>query len=332
MSYFSHPLNHLLSSRHPFWQAPLPFELIPSAFSAQISASGAVGVMRLAEYHQVQDIKALPGKWDYAFSHRIPRPQRSPKQRQEALQQLEDALQRYEKQEGKKLNIKQGDDWLDLLEACLPHARSIGFMHGIPERDIIEKIKQNNVLVYAYCRNVLEALTAEHYGMDFVVLQGMEAGGERVGFPSDVESPLLSSMSLLQQCISVVRIPLVIWGDFSRSEQMVAALLCGAQGIMLDRPFLACRESALNLNQRQNVLQCNEYDCRLHTSFTTLPIRAYLPQSVHPRLHIQNEAFWLAALKLSERPLSMSLSAIEDPVDWSHYLNQQLQKMQQYLA
>ena len=69
-------LSEQLGSQYPFWQAPLPFDLISADMSGRISAQGAHGIIRIAA-HDTRD--SLTAKIDaYRNNRRAINPIPSP--------------------------------------------------------------------------------------------------------------------------------------------------------------------------------------------------------------------------------------------------------------
>ena len=214
--------------------------------------------------------------------------------------------------------------------------RAIGFAQGLPDRETLSLIREQNIFTFAIVGNLLEAISADDYGVDALVLQGMEAGGERSYFTNDLPHVEQSAFSLLQQVRKYSDKPLVFWGDLTNGADIVAAIISGAQAVMLDRPFLACAENGLDPETRERIIHASEYDSEISRQYTLRPLRCLRHgfSREDEELLRGDEALFAAAfdIKPEERPLSVALSAIEDPQNLIHYLNHQAQHIRQLIA
>lgn len=323
MEFLKNFLNHELATRYPFWQAPLPFDLISPTMAGQISEAGGLGFIRIAEHHHANDVERFTTAYrqysdhlNYCFAHRLP--------------------ENYPKKQA--LPHEKVSSFEDLLEFVLgQNPKVIAFMHGIPDRKVIARIKSHGILTVAMVKNMLEALACESFGIDALVLQGIEAGGERVGFQNDLPDFPQSGFSLLQQARQTVKLPLVLWSDLATGVDVLSALLMGAQAVMVDRPFLACKECQLPEHLRQKVIHATEFDSVISSQFTIKPLR-YLQGELSARAlervnlpdnkRITIEASWEQVFHVNDRPLAVSLTAIDDPIDIQHYFQKQVAEIE----
>src|SRR5699024_11256734 len=56
------------------------------------------------------------------------------------------------------------------------------FTFGIPSKEVVQRLKQENIVLIGTATTVQEAMANEAIGMDIVVAQGSEAGGHRGTF------------------------------------------------------------------------------------------------------------------------------------------------------
>lgn len=338
MPLIANPLCQMLGIQYPFWQAPLPFACISAEMSGKISAHGGLGILRIAEHDNCDSLSNDIAAYNkhhshpaFCFSHRLPQhPQGEPADTF-AVELLE---QRYQLN---NITPREGDHFLDLLDLVLAaQPRALGFAQGLPDRETLALISAQNICTFAICSNMLEALTADDFGCDVIVLQGAEAGGERSRFTNTLEPVSMPALSLLQQARKVIQKPLVVWGDYSAAPDMIAAIICGAQSIMLDRPFLACPENDLDDINRQRAACANEYDTTISDQYTVRPMRClYTDFTRQPEeLLIGNEALFAAtfARKKQYRPLPVSVSAIAEPQSLVQYFQHMAEEIRQYIA
>ncbi|MDO4642475.1 MAG: nitronate monooxygenase [Cardiobacteriaceae bacterium] len=331
-------LSQLLQSQYPFWQAPLPFDLIQVETSGKITAHGGHGIIRIAPHDTRSSLVNKTNLYrkhadtpSYCFTHLLP---------QQPQGDLPDALAAGILQNRLRIEpftAHRGDHFLDLLDTAIAaNPRAIGFAQGLPDRETLSLIREKNILTFAIVGNLLEALTADDFGIDVLVLQGMEAGGERAAFSNHLPYIQQPALSLLQQVRGRTTKPLVLWGDLVSAADIVAAIISGAQAVMLDRPFVACTENDLEPDIRQQAINANEYESEISTQFTVRPLRCLRnPFSKKPEDLLQGqEALFAAAFdkKPEARPLTLSLSAIEDPLHLAHYFTYQAQHIRQMVA
>ena len=114
-------LSEQLGSQYPFWQAPLPFDLISADMSGRISAQGAHGIIRIAA-HDTRD--SLTAKIDayrkhhaapsFCFAHCLPQQPQGDKPDTFAAELLQTRLNT------EPLTLQRGDHFLDLLDTAIP--------------------------------------------------------------------------------------------------------------------------------------------------------------------------------------------------------------------
>lgn len=337
MALLDNALTRRLNTPYPFWQAPLPFDLVSPAYAGQISAAGALGLLRVAPFATCQDLQnridAYRTHHDrpaFCFYHSLPREPRM------------DAIPTWENESffaGLALTPiapAQPDSFEDLLgTAIAANPRAIGFARGLPDKDYITALREQGIFTFAVCGNVAEAVTAEIFNLDAIVLHGMEAGGERSGFDNRLHAPEQSAASLLQQVRREVRLPLVVWGDFADSADIVAAILGGAQSVMLDRPWLACHEAQLSPAQQDTLQHGNEFDSTVSQTYTRHPMRHLRHHAPLPGIDsINREALWHSYFTHhpEQRPLSVAASIATAAADLHALLEHYRQGIRQFLA
>lgn len=338
MAFLDNALTQSLDLRTPLWQAPLPFELISSQTTGEISAAGALGIITIGESsncRQLQDALAQYGEYHQqpgiCFSHRLPQ---SPHWQipQDAQGQLQHLAHQYQID----YPLPKNDHFLDLLDTAIQASpRLIGFANGIPEKDTIAFIQSQQIPTFAICHSVAEAIAAADFGIDYLVLQGVEAGGEQHRFENALPELRQSALALLQQVRNHVSLPIVLWGDFTHGADIVGALLAGAQAVMLDRPLLQCTLSA---EQIEVLKKSSEYDFRTDYRFTNRALR-YLPiKTDTPNLDYLDPMLRQVFMEHyfrqypEAKPLSMSVSANQLPTTLHQLLNSLNEQMRHYLG
>jgi NAD(P)H-dependent flavin oxidoreductase YrpB (nitropropane dioxygenase family) len=123
----------------------------------------------------------------------------------------------------------------EVVRAAAARARVVDFFWADPDPELVELAHAGGALACWQVGSLGEALAAERVGCDFVVAQGVEAGGHvrgRIGlFP------------LLSQVLDALRIPIVAAGGIGGGRSMAAALAAGAAGVRVGTRFVAAEES-----------------------------------------------------------------------------------------
>ena len=144
MHLVTNALSEQLGSQYPFWQAPLPFDLISADMSGRISAQGAHGIIRIAA-HDTRD--SLTAKIDayrkhhaapsFCFAHCLPQQPQGDKPDTFAAELLQTRLNT------EPLTLQRGDHFLDLLDTAIAaRPRAIGFAQGLPDRETLSLIRE----------------------------------------------------------------------------------------------------------------------------------------------------------------------------------------------
>lgn len=263
-----------LEANLPVFQAPLPFQVIQPEMSGQISALGAVGMLHIAEYSNVEVLENELNQ--YKKHHERPAvcfTFRLPKISQFFLNEGDKLLQLAQKY-AIRYPLPKPSHFLDLLDLVLAYnPRVIGFANGIPERDLIKFIKSRNITTFAVCRDLSEALTAADFGVDSLVLQGGEAGGEQFHFENSLPRLNQSGLNLLQQIRNKVDLPLILWTSITHGTDILGAIISGAASVMMDKAFVRC---AIGDNLRNKLDKKTEYDFMVNQRFTKRNMR-YIP-------------------------------------------------------
>ena len=130
----------------------------------------------------------------------------------------------------------------------------VSFHFGLPEVELVARIKSWGSLVISSATTLDEARWLEAHGADMVIAQGVEAGGHRGIFLTDDLSTQVPTMELVQACVAALSIPVVAAGGIGSAQQVQACLDAGAIAVQIGTTFLLCDEAGTNAFHRQ-VLQ-----------------------------------------------------------------------------
>ncbi|MCR2821728.1 NAD(P)H-dependent flavin oxidoreductase [Lederbergia panacisoli] len=201
-----------------------------------------------------------------------------------------------------------------IIEEKVP---ACSFTFGIPSKEIIDKLKQHNILVIGTATTVSEAIENEQSGMDIIVVQGSEAGGHRGTFLLDDLDSLVGLMSLIPQVVDKVNIPVIAAGGIMDGRGLMASLCLGAQGVQMGTAFLTCEESGAHALHKETILNSTEDQTILtrafsgkwargikntfievmekhETNFPDFPVQNSLTQDIRKAASIQNNSDFMS--------------------------------------
>jgi len=121
------------------------------------------------------------------------------------------------------------------VEIAARKARVVEFFYGEPDSELVALGHRHGALVSWQVGSRAEAIAAEKAGCDFVVAQGMGAGGHVRG--------RIGLLPLLSQVLDSVRCPVLAAGGVARASDLAAVLAAGGAGARLGTRFLAAKEA-----------------------------------------------------------------------------------------
>ncbi len=155
------------------------------------------------------------------------------------------------------------------IQATLLHLPSIITFHlGIPPLSILDNIKSYGVKVGITATNLKEATLIQKSGADFIVLQGMEAGGHRGIFDQDELDEELNLDSLIETVSDEIKIPYVAAGGIMNGEDIKRVLKLGAKAAQLGTAFLCCNEAGTPSIHKNYLLNKQNRKTKLTKAFS----------------------------------------------------------------
>ena len=132
----------------------------------------------------------------------------------------------------------------DALEAFRPPV--VSFHFGLPSRELMMRVKGWGSRVLSSATTVDEARYLESHGVDAVIAQGREAGGHRGLFLSDDLTAQPDTVTLVQQCVHAVKVPVIAAGGIADASGVKAAMTAGAVAAQVGTAYLFCPEATTN--------------------------------------------------------------------------------------
>jgi nitronate monooxygenase len=124
---------------------------------------------------------------------------------------------------------------MQVLELAATRARVVDFFWGDPDPDLVARVQAVGALASWQVGSSAEALAGQEAGCDFVIAQGIEAGGHIRG--------TLGLLPLLSEVLDAVSIPVLAAGGIGSARSVAAALAAGAAGVRVGTRFIAATES-----------------------------------------------------------------------------------------
>lgn len=165
----------------------------------------------------------------------------------------------------------------DLAEQLAPvweHRPDILTFHfGIPPANVIEHAHSVGISVGITATSLGEALAIEQAGADFVVAQGIEAGGHRGMFDPDAPDEKLNTIALTRLLAKKCAIPIVSAGGIMDGRDIHQAIQSGAVAAQLGTAFLCCDESGASPAHKSYLLNQRERPSVFTKAFSGRPAR-----------------------------------------------------------
>jgi NADH:quinone reductase (non-electrogenic) len=122
--------------------------------------------------------------------------------------------------------------------------------------ETIERLRKAGVKMFHKVGSVRHAVHAEKVGYDGVYAAGFEEGGH----PLDDD---VTTMVLTPRIVESVSIPVVTTGGIASGRTMAAALVLGADAVMMASRFIATQECEVHENIKQELVQREEHHTAL---------------------------------------------------------------------
>ena len=141
------------------------------------------------------------------------------------------------------------------LDPVWEHCPGILTFHfGIPAQSIILKARSLGICVGITATSINEALAIERSGANFIVAQGIEAGGHRGIFNPEEKDENLSLGELVSNLVNVTSLPIVAAGAIMTGYNIDRALKLGATAVQMGTAFLCCDEAGTSESHKEFLL------------------------------------------------------------------------------
>ncbi len=142
-------------------------------------------------------------------------------------------------------SLAKQPELLDMALAARP--RAVWFSFGDPA-PFVERVKAAGALIVCQVHSVAMAADVVAMGADIVVAQGGEAGGHGIS---------QCSLTLVPSIVDAVggKVPVVLAGGAADGRALAAALMLGAQGVVMGTRFYASIEAAGREAAKQRIVK-----------------------------------------------------------------------------
>jgi nitronate monooxygenase len=124
----------------------------------------------------------------------------------------------------------------------------ISFHFGLPEADLLQRVRATGALVIGNATTVAEARWLAGHGVDAIIAQGSEAGGHAGHFLAGHHP--VGTMALVPQVVDAVDVPVIAAGGIGDARGIAASMLLGADAVQLGTAYLHTPESLVSATHR----------------------------------------------------------------------------------
>lgn len=134
---------------------------------------------------------------------------------------------------------------------------------GVPEA-VVAQAHDAGMKVISLVGSLKAALAAEARGVDAIVAQGHEAGGH---------TGRTSTLVLVPQVVDAVSVPVIAAGGISDARGLAAAIMLGAEGVLIGTALLATPEAQTAETHKQAVVDMVHDQTVVSRTYTGKPSR-----------------------------------------------------------
>ena len=148
---------------------------------------------------------------------------------------------------------------MEALEAAAASAEVVEFFYGDPDRELVRLVRADGAIAGWQVGSAAEAHAAAEAGCDYVVAQGIEAGGHVRG------TKRLDDV--LAEALTCVDIPVVAAGGVGTGERFSGLLAAGAAAVRVGTRFVAAEEADAHPDYVARLIAASQQDTVLTEAF-----------------------------------------------------------------
>lgn len=162
----------------------------------------------------------------------------------------------------------------EVLEEFRPPV--VSFHFGLPQDDLLARVKATGAKIMSSATTVEEAIWLEAKGCDFIIAQGLEAGGHRGHFLNPDLNLQMGTFALLPQVVKAVKRPVIAAGGIANAQGVAAAMALGACGVQVGTAYLLAQECSTSAVHRSALKSPAAKHTALTNLFSGRPARGIL--------------------------------------------------------
>lgn len=151
------------------------------------------------------------------------------------------------------------DQLYPLITIVAQRSRVVDFFYSDPDPALVELVHAAGALASWQVGSREEALAAARSGCDFIIAQGIEAGGHVRG--------TIGLLALLDEVLDAVDVPVLAAGAIGSGRTMAAALAAGADGVRIGTRFVAAEEAMAHPDYVQALIAARAGDTIVNDDF-----------------------------------------------------------------
>jgi nitronate monooxygenase len=277
----SRRLCDVLKIEHPIIQAPMAGSATPELAAAVSNAGGlgSLGCAMMKKEDLLDAVRAVRARTSRPFNLNFfvhPQPGASRTVLAETIARLSPYYE--------ELRIGAPPAALPALGPGFDEARLalvleikppvVSFHFGIPEEDVIGRLKDAGIVLLSTATTVAEARRLAAGGVDGVIAQGWEAGGHRGSHHPTNPGDGVGTMPLVPQVVDAVELPVIAAGGIGDGRGIAAAFALGASGVQIGTGFLSCPEAGTDAVRRELIRSASDTDTIVTDAFSGRSARA----------------------------------------------------------
>lgn len=139
----------------------------------------------------------------------------------------------------------------EIFKVCIEEQVSVIDVSGKPASKYMDAIKKAGIKIIHKVGSVEHAKNIERFGYDAVECASFEAGGHPL--PDNV-----SGIVLIPRFTETIKIPVIATGGVGDGRGLAAALMLGAEGVMMASRFMATTECPLHQHIKDALVNASE--------------------------------------------------------------------------
>ncbi|GGJ42999.1 hypothetical protein GCM10008938_31480 [Deinococcus roseus] len=152
----------------------------------------------------------------------------------------------------------------------------VSFHFGLPDPTWVQQFRAAGTITLATATSLAEAREIEAAGVDFIVAQGVEAGGHRGVFEPQEAADALGTFALVRLLSSHSHLPIIAAGGIMDGQGIRAALDLGAVGVQMGTAFILCPESSASAAYRAELSSEKAWHTGITAALSGRPARGII--------------------------------------------------------